>query len=73
MPAELPADCLQQSRLVDPAACLSLGQVNSITRESLFTLAEPYPEAKAMLHKAMLHMTVKAALVFYYREFVKKK
>ena len=46
-------------------------QVASISRETLFGLAGTYPQALQTLSKAARHLTIRQALILYYRKFVR--
>ena len=73
----LGTDCILQEahwglRNLDPVMCLSYVQVSCISRDTLYSLAKEYPQAARTLGEAARHMTVRAALVKYYREYVKR-
>mmetsp|Transcript_32450 Transcript_32450/g.85183 ORF Transcript_32450/g.85183 Transcript_32450/m.85183 type:complete len:695 (+) Transcript_32450:3-2087(+) len=59
-------------RSQDPIVCLSFVHVHTIKPDTLFELAENYPKAHKSLGVASRHLTVRAALLMYYRCFVKK-
>jgi len=72
----LGTDCLlkehhQGLRDLDPVMCLSYVHVACISRDTLFSLAKDYPQADRTLKMAARHMTVRAALLLYYRKFVR--
>ena len=72
----LGADCLLKEqheglRDLDPVMCLSYVHVACISRETLFSLAKDYPKAMTTLLMAGRHMTIRAALILYYRKFVR--
>jgi len=58
-------------RALDPVMCLSFVHVATISRDTLFELAEDYPQATATLKMASRHMTVRASMVHYYKTFVR--
>ena len=55
----------------DPINCLSFVQAAHISRDTLFSLADNYPDALATLKMAARHMTIRQALIIFYRKFVK--
>ena len=69
-------DCLlkdQHSGLrdLDPVMCLSFVHVACISRDTLFNLAAEYPRALQTLGQASRHMTIRSALMLYYRKYVR--
>ena len=57
----------------DTVVAMSFVQVQSISPDTLFEIAENkgYPQALSSLGRAARHMTIRLALITYYRKFVK--
>ena len=51
--------------------CLSFVHVACISRDTLFNLAAEYPRALQTLGQASRHMTIRSALMLYYRKYVR--
>ena len=70
-------DCIIEDRHsglreFEPANCLSFVQASSITRAEIFSIAHGFPRAEIFLQKATRHLTVRAALVIYYKKYKKE-
>ena len=69
-------DCLLKDhhsglRDLDPVMCLSYVYVACISRDTMIELSRDYPQAAKTLEMASRHMTIRAALIIYYRKFVR--